>query len=86
MSPSSISRAIAGLEQELGIRLFQRSTRKLQPTEAGAAYFERVAPIISELEAARQMAADVTEKPSGVLRVTAPAVFSQLYIVPLLPT
>lgn len=85
-APSSVSRAIAGLEHELGIRLFQRSTRKLEPTEAGAVYFERVASIVSELDAARQVAADVTEEPTGVLRVTAPAVFSQLYIVPLLPT
>lgn len=86
VAPSSISRAIAGLEHELSIRLFQRSTRKLEPTEAGAVYFERVASIISELEAARQVAADVTEEPTGVLRVTAPTVFSQLYVVPLLPT
>ena len=85
VAPSSISRAIAGLEQELGIRLFQRSTRKLEPTEAGVLYFERVAPPIAELESARQIASDVTEEPRGTLRVTAPIVFGQQYIVPLLP-
>lgn len=85
VAPSSISRAIAGLEQELGVRLFQRSTRKLEPTEAGVLYFERVAPLIAELEAARQMASDVTAEPRGILRVTAPIVFGQMYIVPLLP-
>jgi DNA-binding transcriptional LysR family regulator len=85
VAPSSISRAIAGLEQELGIRLFQRTTRKLEPTEAGVVYFERVAPLIAELASARQVATDVTEEPRGILRVTAPVVFGQLYLVPLLP-
>jgi DNA-binding transcriptional LysR family regulator len=85
VAPSSISRAIAGLEQELGVRLLQRSTRKLEPTEAGVKYFDRVTPLLAELESARQVATDVTEEPRGTLRVTAPVAYGQLYIVPLLP-
>lgn len=85
VAPSSVSRAIAGLENELGIRLFQRSTRKLKPTEAGLVYLERIASIVDELESARQIATDVSEEPRGTLRVTAPTVFGQTHIVPLLP-
>lgn len=84
VAPSSVSRAIAALEAELGIRLFQRSTRKLEPTEAGQLYFERILPLMDELEAAREMAADVVEEPRGRLRVTAPIVFGQMYLVPVL--
>ncbi len=85
IAPSSVSRAIAALEKELGFRLFQRSTRKLEATEAGLIYFERISPVIEELEAARQIAADVNEEPKGVLRVTASAVYGQTEIAPLLP-
>ncbi len=85
MAASSVSRTITGLEKELGVRLFQRTTRKLEPTEAGMIYFRRIAPLVSELESARQMAADVTEEPGGILRVTASVTFGQMHITPLLP-
>ncbi len=85
LAPSSVSRTITALENELGIRLFQRTTRKLEPTEAGVIYFKRIVPIISELESARQMAVDLSEEPRGTLRVTAPVTFGQMYVVPLLP-
>lgn len=84
IDPSSVSRAIAKLEKDLDIRLFQRSTRKLQPTEAGQLYFNRVLPAISELTAARQQAMEVTQTPRGTLRVTAPAVFAEKQLTPLL--
>ena len=85
IDPSSVSRSIAKLEEELGIRLFQRSTRKLKPTEAGAIYFERIFSIIDELELARQVATDLSTEPQGTLRVTASAVFAEKQIIPLLP-
>ncbi len=85
MAPSSVSRAIASLEQELGVRLFQRTTRKLTPTEAAAAFFHRINPVITEIDAARDAARDQTRQPGGTLRVTAPAVFASRCIVPLLP-
>ncbi len=85
IDPSSVSRSIAKLEEELGIRLFQRNTRKLKPTEAGAIYFERIFPIIDELELARQVATDLSTEPQGTLRVTASAVFAEKQIIPLLP-
>ena len=52
LDPSSVSRAIASLEAELGIRLFQRTTRQLSPTEAGTIYFERIEPLVEEMQQA----------------------------------
>ena len=85
IDPSSVSRAIAKLETELGIRLFQRSTRKLETTELGAIYFQRIAPLIDELESARRIAVEIHQQPQGTLRVTADLAFAQQKIVPLLP-
>ncbi len=85
IAPSSVSRSIARLENELGVRLFQRSTRKLEPTEAGLLYFDRISPMLVTLESAHQAAADVSEEPRGTLRVSASVVFGEQKIVPLLP-
>lgn len=85
VAPSSISRSIAALEGALGARLFQRTTRKLSPTDAAVAYFERVAPLLGELERAGQLALDRAEAPRGTLRITAPVTFAQLNLTPLLP-
>ena len=52
IDPSSVSRAIAGLEKELGIRLFQRTTRKLSPTEAGTIYCASIEPLLEEIQQA----------------------------------
>lgn len=82
---SSISRTISSLEATLGVRLFQRTTRRLALTEAGATYFERVAPLLEGLDAANAEVADLGEQPRGNLRVTAPLVIGQRLIVPMLP-
>jgi DNA-binding transcriptional LysR family regulator len=86
VDPSSVSRAIAGLEEELGIRLLQRTTRQLSPTEAGMAYFERIEPLVEEMQQAIDMTADVSGQPKGKLRVTASVSFGHKCIVPLLPS
>jgi DNA-binding transcriptional LysR family regulator len=85
IDPSSVSRTIAGLEKELGIRLFQRTTRQLSPTEAGTTYFERIEPLVEELKQASAMAMDVSDQPKGELRVTASTAFGLKCIVPILP-
>ena len=85
VDPSSVSRAIAGLERELGIRLFQRTTRKLSPTEAGIIYFQRVEPLIEEMQRAIELATEVSQRPQGTLRVTSSVSFGLKCIVPLLP-
>lgn len=83
--PSSISRTVASLEKELGVRLLQRTTRQLVPTEAGQFYFERVESLTEELERAGQGAADFANEISGTLRVTTSVSFGLRCIVPRLP-
>jgi len=85
MDPSSISRTIAGLESELGFRLFQRTTRKLAPTEAGSEYFARVENLIGEFDRASEAALDLVSLPTGTLRVTACTSFGQRILAPILP-
>lgn len=84
VSPSSISRAIASLETALEVRLFQRTTRQLSPTEAGDAFYRRVLPLVEELEDACAEATEGTKRPSGRLRVTASVSFGQIRIAPRL--
>ncbi|HBX96171.1 MAG TPA: LysR family transcriptional regulator, partial [Hyphomonas sp.] len=84
VDPSSVSRAIAGLEEELGFRLFQRSRRKLAPTEAGQSYFEQIRNLIEDLDHARQKAQDLATEPQGLLRITACTSLGQRVIAPLL--
>jgi len=85
LDPSSVSRAIAGLEEELGIRLFQRTTRQLSPTEAGIAYFERIEPLVEQMQQAIAVATDISGQPKGTLRITTSTSFGKTCIVPLLP-
>jgi len=82
---SSASRMIARLEERLGARLLQRSTRKLTLTEAGEIYFERAARIVTELNEASEAIRDISASPAGLLRVLAPAAFGRLFIAPALP-
>jgi DNA-binding transcriptional LysR family regulator len=85
VDPSVISRAVASLEQELSARLFNRTTRRLTPTEAGKAYFDRVAGAVDEVVSANEAAGEADSQPNGLLRLTASVSFGQLRIVPLLP-
>lgn len=85
VDPSSVSRAIAGLEEELGIRLIQRTTRKLSPTEAGMTYFQRIEPLVEEMQQAIDVATDISGRPKGTLRITASVSFGLKCVVPLLP-
>jgi len=85
IDPSSVSRIIAALEEELGLRLFQRNTRRLSLTEAGNIYFQRVEPLIDELNHARDAAADASEQVKGTLRVTASNSFGLKVLMPRIP-
>ena len=71
ISPSSVSRAIAALEKELGVRLFQRSTRRLELTEAGALYFDQIESSVAEIERAGDRVTELSGIPQGTLRITA---------------
>lgn len=84
VDPSAVSRAIATLEARLGMRLFQRTTRKVVLTEAGALFLGRVKLLLEDFEAARDDARSVAGGPSGLLRLTASNAFAPMRIAPLL--
>lgn len=86
IDPSSISRAVASLEEELGTRLFQRSTRRMGLTEAGNIYFSRVEALVDELDHARDETLAVSIRPVGTLRLTASVAFGNKCLLPLLPS
>lgn len=81
---STVSRHIGALEDSIGVRLFQRTSRKVSLTSDGARLFERVAPLFDELSVALDAAADREEEPAGKLRVTAPVVSGASHVAPLL--
>jgi DNA-binding transcriptional LysR family regulator len=82
VEPSQVSRAVAQIEEALGFRLFQRTTRRLSLTEAGATYLQRADALLEGLEAARDEALAVSSEPRGVLRLTASVAFGAVRIVP----
>lgn len=69
---STVSRKVAALEERLGIRLLQRTTRKVSLTELGAAYFERCARVVQEAEEAERVVSHSQAAPRGRLRISAP--------------
>ncbi|MGB2741860.1 MAG: LysR family transcriptional regulator [Cognaticolwellia sp.] len=85
IDPSSVSRSIRKLETTLGFRLFQRTTRKLSPTEAGKSYFMQVEGLVATFIQAGERALDLSNQPIGILRVSACTSFGQKKLVPLLP-
>jgi DNA-binding transcriptional LysR family regulator len=84
LSPAVVSKRISLLEERLGARLFQRTTRQLTLTETGEGYFRRVVDILSLCEEAEDFVSRRNTKPRGALKVTAPTSFSRLYIAPRL--
>ncbi len=85
VAPSSVSRAIQQLEQELNSTLFQRNARGLEPTEAAEVFYRGVSPAMEELSAAQEAVTRAQLTPRGRLRIAAPTVYGQERIVPLLP-
>ena len=73
MPNSTLSRRVAELEKQVGVRLFHRTTRKVELTEAGRAYFRRCEGLVAEARAAHEQLQEVAERPSGTLRVSMPA-------------
>lgn len=83
-SPPSVTRAIAAMEQRIGTQLLARTTRSLHLTEAGQRYLEDCRRILAELEEAEEAAAGSYSIPGGHLTVTAPVLFGELYVAPVL--
>jgi len=86
VSASAISKSIARLEDRLGLRLFQRTTRVLRLTEDGDLFFETCSRILAELESAERSLRERAATPAGVLRVELPTALGRLKIVPALAT
>ena len=84
MSPSAVSKLVARLEQRLGTRLLQRSTRQLQLTPEGCAFYERGLRVLADLDEAERCASAHAE-PRGRLRVSANVPFGHHFLLPLLP-
>ncbi len=82
VAPSSISRQINDLENELKTVLFQRSTRKLSLTEAGQIYYEHAARIVSDIDEARLAISQFDGTPTGILRLSVPGSISRRHIIP----
>ena len=81
-SPSAISKSVARLEARFGVRLFQRSTRSLTLTREGAAFFERVAPLLRDLDEACDLLRPAATA-QGLLRVTAPGDLGRVLMDPV---
>lgn len=82
LSPAVISKRIRRLEDRLGVRLLQRTTRQLSLTEAGQGFYERVVAILGSVEEAESWVASGSGQPRGTLRVSAPTSFGRLHIAP----
>jgi DNA-binding transcriptional LysR family regulator len=85
LTPAAVSRNVATLERNLGIRLFQRSTRRLTLTEAGERFLLAIRNNLDELQASIASVATDRGEPAGVLRVSMGMTFGVEYILPLLP-
>ncbi len=85
ISKSRVSKSVARLETALGVRLLQRSTRRLNLTEIGEAYFEHCNRILDELARADSTVGSLHQEPRGTLKFSAPVAFSTLHLAPALP-
>jgi len=82
-APAAMTRAVASLEDRLGIRLFNRTTRAVALTDAGARYLERARRALAEFSELELSAAGEQQVPQGLLTVTAPEMFGRLHILPI---
>src|SRR5215475_4759080 len=84
LSPSAVTRLVAALEDRLGTRLLQRTTRSVALTDAGQRYLERARRILADVEEAELAAEGERVRPSGRLVVSAPVGFGRLHVSPVM--
>lgn len=84
LTPSAVSKLVARLERDLGAPLLRRTTRNMTVTDAGQTYFERAQTILDDLRAVEQEIAIDSAEPRGVLRASAPLLFGQTRVFPIL--
>lgn len=85
VSPAAVSQAIRALEARVGVALFQRTTRRVAPTEAGAALHARLRPAAAEIHEAMEALGAYRDRPMGLLRLTSPRMAVPLILEGLLP-
>jgi LysR family transcriptional regulator, regulator for bpeEF and oprC len=83
MIQPTVSKQLTALEEKLGVRLLNRTTRKLSLTDAGREYYDRCKRILDEVQEMETEVSDLQNRPTGTLRVNAPIAFGHLYLVPL---
>jgi DNA-binding transcriptional LysR family regulator len=84
LSPSAVTRLVAALEEHVGARLLQRTTRQVTLTDVGARYLERARRILADVEEADASAREERNRPSGRLVVSAPVGFGRLHVGPVM--
>ena len=82
MSPAMVSKHVQTLEQRLGVRLLNRTTRHVSATEVGQTYYERCQRILTELDATERAVGDQQSAPRGRLRIAAPVSFGMRHLAP----
>lgn len=82
MSPPAVTRAIATLEDRLGTKLLQRTTRFVRATEPGQRYLEDARRVIAAADEADEAAVGINTEPRGHMTITAPVLFGRMYVVP----
>ncbi len=80
LTRSAVSKGVMELEQMLGARLLDRTTRRVTPTEAGLAYYERCISILAQIEETEAQVSRLHDEPKGILKVNAPMTFGTLYL------
>lgn len=85
LTPAVASKRIKELEKHLGVRLFNRTTRSLTPTEVGRVFYDHARKVLESLDEAEAVVANFSHTPRGVIRVTAPLGIGRQIIAPLVP-
>lgn len=86
LSPASVSRQITALEDDLGVRLLNRTTRRLSLTEAGGAYLERAERLLQDIDEMRDAVSQMAVRPRGTLRILSRISLGTQHLAPLIPT
>jgi len=84
VSQPTVSKRVAAVEAHFGVQLFTRTTRKIHPTPDATRLYDHVKRLLEELEGAENSVGRESEAPGGMLRITAPAFFGRLHIIPRL--